>query len=140
VSKERLYIGVGPTAPVASSQTTTAAVAQPSPFVTENVMNIAVSYSGEKRKRVIKITRLLQNDVTTNECPNPVFLDKDFQHEISRLNGLIHLQSIYRRAQLVVVFCRRRIRIRCTAGANGDQLLSAFFLKEGIIEILNFFW
>ena len=67
-------------------------------------MKVAVSYSGKQRKRVIKITRILQRLMTTPECPHPIFLDQDFQHEICRLNGGNHLLSIYRQAQLVIVF------------------------------------
>jgi len=82
----------------------TVPIVQKSAFVTENVMKIAVSYSGKERKRVLNITRILQNRMTTSECSDPVFFDKDFQHEVCRLNGLSHLLSIYRRAQLVIVF------------------------------------
>jgi hypothetical protein len=82
----------------------TVRIVQKSAFVTENVMKIAVSYSGKERKRVLNITRILQNRMTTSECPDPVFFDKDFQHEVCRLNGLSHLLGIYRRAQLVIVF------------------------------------
>lgn len=75
-----------------------------SSFVTENVMKIALSYSSEKRKRVVNIARILKNRTTSPECPHPVFFDIDFQHEVCRLNGVSHLQSIYRKAHLVVVF------------------------------------
>ena len=67
-------------------------------------MKVAVSYSGKQRKRVLKITRILQRHMSTPECPHPVFFDQDFQHEICRLNGGNHLLSIYRQAQLVIVF------------------------------------
>jgi hypothetical protein len=79
-------------------------IVQKSAFVTENVMKLAVSYSGKERRRVLKITRILQSRLKTAECPHPVFFDQDFQHEICRLNGLSHLLSIYRQAQLVIVF------------------------------------
>jgi hypothetical protein len=39
-----------------------------------------------------------------SQYPLSLFLDQDFQHETCRLNGLSHLLSIYRRAQLVIVF------------------------------------
>jgi len=84
--------------------TTAEPIVQRSAFVTENVMKIAVSYSGKERRRVLKITRILQSRMKTPECPHPVFIDQDFQHEICRLNGLSHLLSIYRQAQLVIVF------------------------------------
>ena len=77
---------------------------QKSAFVTENVMKLAVSYSGNQRKRVLKIVRILQERMKTPECPQPVFFDQDFQHEICRLNGGNHLLSIYQQAQLVIVF------------------------------------
>ncbi len=77
---------------------------RPSPFVTENVMKIAISYSSEHRERVLDITRILKPKVTTDECPHPVFLDSEFQHEICRLNGTNYLQNIYGQARLVVVF------------------------------------
>ena len=67
-------------------------------------MRIAISYSSRQRRRVLRITRFLQNRMVTPQCPKPVFFDRDFQHEICRLNGQTHLHSIYRQAQLVVVF------------------------------------
>lgn len=67
-------------------------------------MKVAVSYSSRQRKRVLKIVRILQERMKTPECPQPVFFDQDFQHEICRLNGGNHLLSIYRQAQLVIVF------------------------------------
>jgi hypothetical protein len=73
-------------------------------FATENVMKIAISYSSKDRKRVLTITRILQQELRTPECPDPVFFDRDFQHEVCRLNGLSHLLSIYRKAQMVIVF------------------------------------
>lgn len=67
-------------------------------------MKIAVSYSSRQRKRVVKITRILQELMDEHECPYPIFLYQDFQHEVCRLNGGNHLLSIYRQAQLVIVF------------------------------------
>ncbi|CAF4480365.1 unnamed protein product [Rotaria socialis] len=96
---------IGETTPVTTANTTTTnPIKQNSPFVTENVMKIALSYSSEKRKRVLNIARILKSHVTSPNCPHPVFFDMDFQHEVCRLNGVNHLQSIYRNAHLVVVF------------------------------------
>ncbi len=64
-------------------------------------MKIAVSYSSKERKRVLKITQFLKDGMDT---PQSVFFDQDFQHETCRVNGLSHLLSIYRQAQLVIVF------------------------------------
>ncbi len=67
-------------------------------------MNMAVSYSNKERKRVLNITRILKKRMNESQYPLSLFLDQDFQHETCRLNGLSHLLSIYRRAQLVIVF------------------------------------
>ncbi|CAF3623681.1 unnamed protein product [Rotaria sp. Silwood1] len=83
---------------------TAASTIRQSAFATENVMKIAVSYSGKERKRVFKITRIIQQQMTTPQCSDPVFIDQDYQHETCRLNGLSHLLSIYRQAHMVIVF------------------------------------
>jgi hypothetical protein len=87
-----------------SIPTTAAPTIRKSAFVTENVMKIAVSYSSKDRERVLLITQILKKELTTDECRHPVFFDRDFQHEVCRINGLSHLLSIYRQAQLVIVF------------------------------------
>ena len=67
-------------------------------------MKIAISYSGKDRKRVLKITRLLQNRMNQLNSPDSVFIDQDYQHEICQINGHAYVCAIYTKAQLVVVF------------------------------------
>jgi hypothetical protein len=107
-------------------------------------MKIAVSYSGKERKRVLKITRILKDHMNASTNPDAVFFDKDFQHEICRLDGLSHLRSIYRQAQLVVVFlspsyndsryCRgewREIADRFLADTKNREATQLLLIKLG---------
>ncbi|CAF1140282.1 unnamed protein product [Rotaria sordida] len=72
--------------------------------VTEEPMKIAISYSSDDRERVFEITEKVKDSVKTPECPHPVFIDQDFQHEICRLDGRKYVCTIYNRAHLAVVF------------------------------------
>lgn len=89
---------------VPQSQITDASIENRSAFVTENPMKIAISYSGKERKRVLRITRIIQDRLKTPECPDPVFIDQDYQHEICQVNGHNYVCAIYDRAHLVAVF------------------------------------
>ncbi|CAF0988753.1 unnamed protein product [Adineta ricciae] len=64
------------------------------PFITENPMKIAISYSGKNRKRVLKITRLLQNHMNRLNSSDSVFIDQDYQHEICQINGHKYIHTM----------------------------------------------
>lgn len=148
-----VYINVGGTTSTAPPDVTTEPTTGQSPFVTENIMRIAVSYSSEHREQVLDITRILKNKVITDDCPYPVFLDRDFQHEICRVNGLSYLQRIYRKARLVVVFlspsypesgfCRGEWRaiverfLLCRNQDRQDEQLLLVKLGEYDMKVLN---
>lgn len=90
--------------PLPSTSTTVLPIRRIAACVTEEPMQIAISYSSHDRGRVFEITEKVKTSVTTPECPDPVFIDKDFQHEICRLDGRNYVCTIYEQAHLVVVF------------------------------------
>ncbi|UJR20142.1 hypothetical protein I4U23_023274 [Adineta vaga] len=89
---------------ISESSTPSTPVDSNSAFVTENPMKIAISYSGKERKRVLNITRIVQGRLKTPDCPEPVFIDQDYQHEVCQVNGHNYVCAIYDQAHLVVVF------------------------------------
>ncbi|CAF1274334.1 unnamed protein product [Adineta steineri] len=90
--------------PSSQSPVTVLSIKRTPVCVTEAPMKIAISYSSAHRERVYKITDMVKESVKTSECPDPVFIDRDFQYELCRLNGREHFNNIYKQAHLVVVF------------------------------------
>ncbi|CAF1502580.1 unnamed protein product [Adineta steineri] len=90
--------------PSSQSPVTVLSIKRTPVCVTEAPMKIAISYSSAHRERVYKITDMIKENVKTLECPHPVFIDRDFQHEICRFDGRKYFSTIYKQAHLVVVF------------------------------------
>ncbi|CAF1046803.1 unnamed protein product [Adineta steineri] len=95
--------------------------------ITEEPMKIAISYSSAHRERVYKIYEMVQRKLETLECPHPVFIDRDFQHEICRPNGRQYFCTIYKQAHLVVVFLSSSYTKSDHCMAEWEEIFSRFF-------------
>ncbi|CAF1499514.1 unnamed protein product [Adineta steineri] len=93
-----------PPPPSSQSPVTVLSIKRTPVCVTEEPMKIAISYSSAHRELVYKIYEMVQRKVEAPECPHPVFIDRDFQDEICRLDGRRYFSTIYNQAHLVVVF------------------------------------
>ncbi|CAF1265054.1 unnamed protein product [Adineta steineri] len=107
--------------------------------VTEAPMKIAISYSSAHRERVYKITDMVKENVKTLECPYPVFIDREFQHEICRPNGRQYFCTIYKQAHLVVVFLSSSYTKSVHCMAEWEEIFSRFYpvgMKSDPLQLL----